>query len=64
MPPVTRAMLCAFDPLEVNGEDIRAEPIEDRKRRLADPLRLPHDAIVFNEAFTGDGGVINKHACG
>ena len=63
MPPVTRAMLCAFDPLEVNGERHPAEPIEDRKRRLADPLRLPHDAIVFNEAFTGDGGVI-KHACG
>jgi ATP-dependent DNA ligase len=27
--------LCAFDLLEVNGEDIRPEPIEDRKRRLA-----------------------------
>ena len=26
---------CAFDLLEVNGEDIRREPIEDRKRRLA-----------------------------
>jgi ATP-dependent DNA ligase len=30
-----RAILCAFDLLEVNGEDIRGEPIEDRKRRLA-----------------------------
>jgi ATP-dependent DNA ligase len=28
------AVLCAFDLLEVNGEDIRREPIEDRKRRL------------------------------
>jgi ATP-dependent DNA ligase len=27
-----RAILCAFDLLEVNGEDIRREPIEDRKR--------------------------------
>ena len=37
-----RAILCAFDLLEVNGEDIRREPIEDRKRRLAGLLRLPH----------------------
>jgi hypothetical protein len=28
---------------EMNGEDIRREPIEDRKRRLAGLLRLPHD---------------------
>jgi hypothetical protein len=44
-------MLCAFDLLEVNGEDIRREPIEDRKRRLAGLLRLPHDGIALNEAF-------------
>jgi bifunctional non-homologous end joining protein LigD len=30
----SRAILCAFDLLEVNGEDIRQEPIEDRMRRL------------------------------
>jgi bifunctional non-homologous end joining protein LigD len=39
-----RAILCAFDLLEVNGEDIRRQPIEDRKRRLAGLLRLRHDA--------------------
>jgi ATP-dependent DNA ligase len=38
-----RAVLCAFDLLEVNGEDIRREPIEDRMRRLAGLLRLLHD---------------------
>jgi ATP-dependent DNA ligase len=26
-----RAILCAFDLLEVNGKDIRREPIEERK---------------------------------
>ena len=26
------AVLCAFDLLEVNGDDLRREPIEDRKR--------------------------------
>ena len=56
-------MLCAFDLLEVNGEDIRPEPIEDRKRRLAGLLRLPHDGIALNEQFKGDGAMIYKHAC-
>jgi bifunctional non-homologous end joining protein LigD len=58
------AVLCAFDLLEVNGEDLRREPIEDRKRRrLAELLRLPHDGIAINEAFGGDGATIYKHAC-
>jgi bifunctional non-homologous end joining protein LigD len=58
-----RAVLCAFDLLEVNGEDIRPEPIEDRKRRLAGLLRLPHEGIALNETYRGDGAVIFKHAC-
>ena len=57
------AVLCAFDLLEVNGEDVRREPIEDRKRRLAGLLRLPHEGIALNEHFGGDGAVIYKHAC-
>ena len=56
-------MLCAFDLLEVNGEDIRREPIEDRKRRLAGLVRLLHDSVGINEHFGGDGAVIYKHAC-
>jgi bifunctional non-homologous end joining protein LigD len=58
-----RAILCAFDLLEINGEDVRAEPIEDRKRRLAGLLRLPHEGIAVNEHFGGDGAVIFKHVC-
>jgi bifunctional non-homologous end joining protein LigD len=57
------AVLCAFDLLEVNGDDIRREPIEDRKRRLAGLLRRPQDGIAVNEHFGGDGAVIYKHAC-
>jgi hypothetical protein len=57
------AILCAFDLLEVNGEDIRREPIEDRKRRLAGLLRLPHEGIALNEHYEGDGATIFKHAC-
>jgi bifunctional non-homologous end joining protein LigD len=57
------AILCAFDLLEVNGEDIRREPIEVRKRRLAGLLRLPHDGIALNQHYEGDGATIYKHAC-
>jgi bifunctional non-homologous end joining protein LigD len=57
------AILCAFDLLEVNGEDVRREPIEDRKRRLAGLLQLQHDGIALNETFSGEGAVIFKHAC-
>jgi bifunctional non-homologous end joining protein LigD len=58
-----RAILCAFDLLEVNGDDARREPIEDRRRCLAGLLRLPHDGIALNEHFDGDGAMIFKHAC-
>jgi bifunctional non-homologous end joining protein LigD len=47
----------------VNGEDVRREPIEERKRRLAGLLRLPHDGIALNEQFKGDGATVFKHAC-
>jgi bifunctional non-homologous end joining protein LigD len=57
------AVLCAFDLLEVNGEDVRREHIEDRKRRLAGVPRLPHDGIAINEHFSGDGAVIYRQAC-
>jgi bifunctional non-homologous end joining protein LigD len=57
------AILCAFDLLEVNGEDIRTEPIEERKRRLAGLLRLPHEGIALNETYREDGATIFKHAC-
>ena len=58
-----RAILCAFVLLKVNGDDVRREPIEDRKRCLAGLPRLPHDGIALNEHFDGDGAMIFKHAC-
>jgi bifunctional non-homologous end joining protein LigD len=47
----------------VNGEDLRREMIEDRKRRLAGLLRLRNDGIAANEGFTGEGATIYRHAC-
>ncbi len=38
------ATLCAFDLIEVNGEDLRRAPIEDRKLALQDRRLLPAPA--------------------
>jgi hypothetical protein len=55
--------LCAFDLLEIDGSDLRREPIKKRKDRLADLLRRSHPGIVFNEHYADDGAIIYKHAC-
>jgi bifunctional non-homologous end joining protein LigD len=57
------AILCAFDLLEIDGEDLRRVPIEQRKHRLARLLRRPHHGIALNEHFIGDGAIIFKHVC-
>lgn len=57
-----RAVLCAFDLLEVNGEDIRTEPIEQRKHSLANVLYREREGIPFNADYDGDGAIIYKQA--
>ncbi len=57
------AMLCAFDLIELDGEDLRRSSIEYRKRKLAKLVRGPHLGIVLNEHYEGDGEIIFKHAC-
>ena len=44
----TAAVLCAFDLLEVDGEDLRRKPIEQRKGLLAKLLSRLHAGIAFN----------------
>jgi bifunctional non-homologous end joining protein LigD len=61
--PLAAAVHCAFDLLELDGEDLRRRLIEDRKRQLVTLLRGAHSTIVFNEHFEGDGEIIFKHAC-
>jgi bifunctional non-homologous end joining protein LigD len=58
------AVHCAFDLLELNGEDLRQLPIETRKRTLASLLRGAHSGIALNKHFEGEGATIYKHACG
>ncbi len=48
--------LCAFDLLELDGVDLRPEPIEVRKRTLERLLRREHRGIAFNRHFDGEGG--------
>ena len=57
------AVLIAFDLIELEGEDLRRTPIEQRKRTLAKLLRRPHAGIVLNEVFEGDGDILFAHAC-
>jgi ATP-dependent DNA ligase len=56
-------VLIAFDLIELDGEDMRRTPIEQRKRTLAKLVRRPHAGIVLNEVFEGDGDVLFAHAC-
>ena len=56
-------MLCAFDLLEVDGEDLRRMPIEIRKAGLVQLLRTPSPGIALNEHFVGDGEIVYQQAC-
>jgi ATP-dependent DNA ligase len=57
------AVLCAFDLIELEGEDLRHSPIEHRKQKLSRLVRTPHPGIVLNEHYDGDGEIVFKYAC-
>ena len=57
------AVLCAFDLLELNGKDLRREPIEKRKALLANLLKDRQVSIVLNEHFEEDGAAVYRAAC-
>jgi bifunctional non-homologous end joining protein LigD len=57
------AVLCAFDLIELDGEDLRRSPFEHRKRDLAKLLRQKTDGITLNVHYEGDGAAIYKAAC-
>ncbi len=58
-----KAVLCAFDLIELDGQDLRRTPIEQRKAKLAKLVRGPYPGIVLNEHYDGDGEIVFKHAC-
>jgi bifunctional non-homologous end joining protein LigD len=53
----------AFDLLELNGQDLRREPIEVRKATLARLLKKAQVGLQFNEHITVPGDIVLRHAC-
>jgi ATP-dependent DNA ligase len=50
-----RAVLSAFDLLELDGKDLRHKPIEMRKALLAKLLNRSHTSLILNNALGGPG---------
>jgi bifunctional non-homologous end joining protein LigD len=55
--------LYAFDLIELNGDDLRRDPLEVRKATLASVLAKAGPGIRFNEHIEGDGPTLFAHAC-
>jgi bifunctional non-homologous end joining protein LigD len=56
--------LFAFDLLELDGQDLRREPLEVRKATLASVLRKAGPGVQLNEHLEHeDGEVVFRHAC-
>ena len=62
------AILVAYDIMEVDRQDVRPEPPEERRKRLSKLLsrsnKKMRDGIQLSEAITGDGATIFRQACG
>ena len=60
---IATAVHCPFDLLELDGKDLRRQPIEERKRLLAKLLCGSHLSIVLNETFEEDGAIVFREGC-
>jgi bifunctional non-homologous end joining protein LigD len=60
---VSEAMLYAVDLLELDGQDLRAPPLGDRKKRLAKLRGKRRIGIVLSEHTDEDGALILQQAC-
>src|SRR5262249_20051118 len=57
------AIFYAFDLLELDGEDLRPRPLDERKARLAKLLRRAPNGIYLVEHESGDGTKVFEAAC-
>jgi bifunctional non-homologous end joining protein LigD len=57
-----QASFVAFDLLNLEGDDLRERPLEERRDALA-RLVVGADAIRFSEALATEGAVVFAHAC-
>ena len=56
--------LYAFDLIELNGDDLRRDPLQVRKATLASTLAKAGPGIRFNEHLEHDeGAAVFRHAC-
>ena len=55
--------IIAFDLIELNGDDLRPDPLEGRKATLEMILAKAGPGIRFNEHMEGDGETEFRHAC-
>jgi bifunctional non-homologous end joining protein LigD len=62
-PAGRHVFMYAFDLLELNGRDLRHEPIEVRKATLASLLRGGSPGVRFNQHIEQPGDIVFKHAC-
>jgi bifunctional non-homologous end joining protein LigD len=62
-PKGRHVLLYAFDLLELDGTDLRREPLETRKATLASLLRSCPPGIRLNEHLAHPGDVVFRHAC-
>ena len=56
-------MLFRSDLIELNGDDMRREPLEVRKATLRSVLAKTGPGLRFNEHLEGDGPTVFAHAC-
>jgi bifunctional non-homologous end joining protein LigD len=62
-PSGKHVFLYAFDLLELDGQDLRREPLETRKATLASLLRRSPLGLRLNEHLAHDGELVFRHAC-
>jgi bifunctional non-homologous end joining protein LigD len=55
--------LYAFDLIELNGDDLRRDPLQVRKATLASIVAKASPGIRFNGHIEGDGPTVFAHAC-
>jgi bifunctional non-homologous end joining protein LigD len=58
-----QVVLCAFDLIELDGEDLRHEPLEVRNATLASVLAKASAGLRFNQHIEADGPTVFAQAC-
>jgi len=58
-----KVFLYAFDLIELDGDDLRREPLDVRKATLRSLLIKTGPGLRWNEHIEGDGETIFRHAC-